>query len=175
MTRGLRFENEAQMPESMRRLLARTTLQDTQRRVRASRAGVPRLPMRHIEHDMQVAFFEAIRAAALRDPGLLVAEARTHAIPNGGHRNKAEGGRLKAEGVRAGVPDVFCALPAAGKHGLYIELKTGADRAAKVKNGKVSTAQKQWLEWSDTLGYATAVCRSDAEALAVWMAYVREA
>lgn len=32
-------------------------------------------------------------------------------IPNGGSRRKSEAGRFKAEGVKAGVPDLF--LPAA--------------------------------------------------------------
>ena len=43
-------------------------------------------------------------------------------IPNGGSRRKSEAGRFKAEGVKAGVPDLF--LPAAREnfHGLYIEI-----------------------------------------------------
>ena len=35
-------------------------------------------------------------------------------IPNGGRRNKITGARLKAEGVVAGVPDVFLASPRQG-------------------------------------------------------------
>lgn len=47
-------------------------------------------------------------------------------IPNGGSRRKSEAGRFKAEGVKAGVPDLF--LPAAREnfHGLYIEMKRKA-------------------------------------------------
>ena len=44
-------------------------------------------------------------------------------IPNGGRRDKITGARLKAEGVVAGVPDVFLASPRQGFHGLYIEMK----------------------------------------------------
>lgn len=33
------------------------------------------------------------------------------AIPNGGSRNKAEAAKLKAEGVSAGVPDLFIPIP----------------------------------------------------------------
>lgn len=45
------------------------------------------------------------------------------AIPNGGHRSKATAGRLKAEGVRAGVPDVALPVARAPHGGLWIELK----------------------------------------------------
>lgn len=177
MSRGLRYASEAELPESMRRLMARTELRETRRAhaMPALQSPPTVKPARHnrqIEHDLQVEFFRLIHDAAHADAGLLVAEARTHAIPNGGARGKAEAGRLKAEGVRAGVPDVFCALPAHGKHGLYIEMKTGRDAAAKIKDGKVSPAQAQWLDWSEKLGYATAVCRSATEAFGVWHDYV---
>ena len=52
------------------------------------------------EHLTQKAFFEW--AALQRIPGIEL----LHATPNGGGRSKAEAGRLKAEGVRAGQPDV---------------------------------------------------------------------
>ena len=32
------------------------------------------------------------------------------AIPNGGQRHKAVAAKLKAEGVKSGVPDLFCRL-----------------------------------------------------------------
>ena len=43
------------------------------------------------------------------------------AIPNGGHRHKAVGAKLKSGGVKAGVPDCFLAVPKNGKHGLFLE------------------------------------------------------
>jgi hypothetical protein len=42
-------------------------------------------------------------------------------VPNGGHRNKATAARLKAAGVKAGVPDVVLPAPKGIYHGLYIE------------------------------------------------------
>lgn len=69
-----------------------------------------------VEHTIQkvcVQWFD------LQYPGLLI-----YAIPNGGKRSKAEAGRLKAEGVRAGVPDLYLAVVTLNHPGLYIETKT---------------------------------------------------
>ena len=44
-------------------------------------------------------------------------------VPNGGSRHKAEAGRLRAEGVKAGVPDLCLPVARGQYHGLYIELK----------------------------------------------------
>ncbi len=60
------------------------------------------------------------------------------AIPNGGHRNKITAGRMKAEGVRSGVPDIFLPVARAGYHGLFIEMKVG--------NGRTSVAQDEWIK-----------------------------
>jgi hypothetical protein len=43
--------------------------------------------------------------------------------PNGGARNKAEGGKLKAMGARKGVVDVISPFPGPGGSGLALELK----------------------------------------------------
>jgi hypothetical protein len=45
------------------------------------------------------------------------------AIPNGGERNKIVAAKLKATGVKAGVHDIFLAVPRKLYHGLFIELK----------------------------------------------------
>lgn len=44
-------------------------------------------------------------------------------IPNGGLRNLKTAVRLKAEGVKPGVADLFLALPTAKWHGMFIEMK----------------------------------------------------
>lgn len=72
------------------------------------------------------------------------------AIPNGGSRNKAEAARLKAEGVSAGVPDLFMPIAKGKYHGLFIEMKVG-------KN-KTSFAQDEWIALLRRNGYAVAVC-----------------
>ena len=60
-------------------------------------------------------------------------------VPNGGSRNKAEAGRLRAEGVKAGVPDLCLPVPRGGYHGLYIELK-------RQRGGRASDNQVEWLD-----------------------------
>lgn len=51
-----------------------------------------------------------------------------HHIPNGGKRDSTTAKMLKAEGVKAGVPDI-CLPVARGKyHGMYIEMKCGKNK-----------------------------------------------
>ena len=54
------------------------------------------------------------------------------AIPNGGARNKITGAKLKAEGVRKGIPDLFLSVPSIPGwecyNGMYMELKVGRNK-----------------------------------------------
>jgi len=104
------------------------------------------------EHDEQVALLHWIDTFKSKYPQLDMA----FAIPNGGHRHIAVARKLKAEGVRAGVPDIFLAQPAQGKHGLFIEMKS--------EKGKISPEQTEWLSFLNGNGYATFICYSWIEA-----------
>ena len=73
-------------------------------------------------------------------------------VPNGGSRKKAEAGRFRAEGVKAGVPDLCLPVARGGFHGLYIELK-------RQKGSKISDDQKRWLSELGKQGYFTALCK----------------
>ena len=59
-----------------------------------------------------------------------------HHIPNGGARgddvrsNKIRGAKLKAEGVKSGVSDIFLPVKSKDFSGLYIELKVGKNTAS---------------------------------------------
>lgn len=87
-------------------------------------------------------------------------------VPNGGKRDIATAKKLKAEGVKAGVPDI-CLPVARGKyHGLYIELKVG-------KN-KTTENQDMWLEALNKNGYYTNVCYGWEEASKVITDYLKE-
>lgn len=85
--------------------------------------------------------------------------ALAHAIPNGGHRRKATAGRLKATGVRAGVPDVCLPCRSAdGQYiGLYVELK-------RQRGGVVSPAQECWHAALRAAGHRVTVARGWQEA-----------
>ena len=89
-----------------------------------------------------------------------------HAIPNGGQRDIRVAVRLRDEGVKAGVPDIFLPVPRGGKHGLYIELK-------RRKYGRVSPDQLRWMESLMRKGYACAVCHGWEMARDVILDYLR--
>lgn len=78
-------------------------------------------------------------------------------IPNGGTRSKSEAGRFRAEGVKAGVPDICLPVARGGKHGMYIEMK-------RRRGGRLSQEQAAWLEALKKEGYAAVVCRGWEEA-----------
>ena len=86
-------------------------------------------------------------------------------IPNGGGRSKAEAGRFKAEGVKAGVPDLFLPVPRGEQHGLFIELKRRA-------GGRVSDEQKEWIQALRKHGYRVEVCKGWEAAAAVIAEYL---
>lgn len=88
-------------------------------------------------------------------------------VPNGGYRNPSEAARFRAEGVKAGVPDLCLPVSRAGYHGLYIELK-------RKRGGKVSAEQNIWLDRLAQQGYRTAAYRSADEAIREINAYLRE-
>jgi len=88
------------------------------------------------------------------------------AIPNGEYRNKATAGKLKAMGVRAGMPDLFLAIARHPYPGLWIELK-------KLKGGKVSPDQVIWLEHLERQGYKTYVCYGWIEARDAILKYLK--
>lgn len=88
-----------------------------------------------------------------------------HAIPNGGHRHKKTAARLKAEGVKAGVPDLFVAEPRGAFHGLYLEMKRRA-------GGRASPAQVERVRELRTRGYAALFCRGADEAWAAVELYL---
>jgi hypothetical protein len=110
-------------------------------------ARVRRRPTCDSEHAEQAALFRWAEFARARLPEL----ALLYAVPNGGHRHKATAARLKAEGVKRGVPDVCLPVARSGAHGLYIELKT--------ERGKPTPEQLGWIRALRRQGYAAEVCR----------------
>lgn len=86
------------------------------------------------------------------------------AIPNGGARPGVKVGkdgkkfsvtaaRMKAEGVKRGVPDICLPVARGGYHGLFLELKAG-------KNS-TSVEQGDWLLKLRTQGYLAMVVKDD--------------
>lgn len=76
------------------------------------------------------------------------------AFAGGGNRGAFMGkmARLKAMGLRSGIPDLFLAIPSKGFHGLFLE--------AKSEMGTVSKEQGTFMASSAANGYATQVFRT---------------
>ena len=107
---------------------------------------IQRVERKRTEHEEQR---ELVRWFRQTWPGVLI-----FAIPNGGQRSAATAGRLKAEGVVPGVPDLF-----APAWGLWIEMK-------RAKGGVVSPEQKRMIKALESVGYCVLVCRGCEDAKA---------
>lgn len=90
------------------------------------------------ESDEQIAF---VRWFKTTYPDVLI-----WATPNGGSRNPKEALKLSAEGVLAGVPDIF--IPA---WRIFIEMK-------RQKGGRVSPEQRDAMAYLTEHGYQCQVC-----------------
>lgn len=122
------------------------------------------------EHRIQVELMERVRLLEAAYPEL----GDLHAIPNGGHRGKAAAAKMKAEGVKRGVPDLFLPVPRYAKepnfpqqfHGLYLETKTPA--------GRLTPEQRDFLARAVERGYACAVYRTPADGISLLVTYLTE-
>lgn len=86
--------------------------------------------------------------------------------PNGGARDAITGARLKREGVKAGVPDIFLMVARGQYHGLAIEMK-------RLKGGNLTANQKTWLNRLNAQGYKAVACRGAAEAIVTIENYLK--
>lgn len=87
-----------------------------------------------------------------------------YAVANGGHRSLAQGARLKAEGVKAGVWDLHLAYPMFDQPGAWIEMKSA--------DGRLSHEQISWGDLMRSTGYACYVCRSVDDGIAAIKHYL---
>ena len=72
--------------------------------------------------------------------------------------------RMKAEGLRPGVPDLCLPVARGGFHGLFLELKT--------KTGRLRPEQALWLDALRDEGYRAEVAHGLDEAVEVLRSYV---
>lgn len=86
---------------------------------------------------------------------------------NEGKRSWRNGARLKAEGLRKGLPDVLVFSPPPslkGAKGMAIELK-------RERGGKVSEDQRRWLIELAAIGWVAIIARGAREAIAELQKY----
>lgn len=103
----------------------------------------------------------AYKGLGVPHPGLLF-----H-IPNeGAGGNPIRGAILKGQGVVAGIPDYFLAIPSCGYHGLFVELKR--------ETGKLSAQQVEIIAQLSRQNYATCICFSLNSAIDEVVKYIRK-
>jgi hypothetical protein len=87
-----------------------------------------------------------------------------YAIPNGGQRHGAVAAKLKAEGVKAGTPDLHLPVARGWFHSLYIEMKRAG--------GKVSPEQLDRIARLRANGNKCHVCFSWLDAVVLILEYI---
>ena len=92
-------------------------------------------------------------------------------VPNGGFRHKAEAAKLRAMGVRSGVPDICLPVRRGSYSGLFIELKRMAKDGKR--EGRLSDNQKEvWIPFLKSQGFGVAVAYGWMEARNIIVSYL---
>lgn len=123
--------------------------------------GIP-TSHRASEHDEQVAIFTWAESMEAQHPELRM----LHSTPNGGHRHMSVAVAMKAEGQRAGVPDMCLPVARGRWHSLYIELK--------VRPNKPTPEQLDWIDRLRYYGNSAIICYGAQEAISAIMAYLAQ-
>lgn len=97
------------------------------------------------EHEEQVALFDWAAKCGIRELDLLFA------IPNAGAgAQRGQAGKMKAEGVKRGVPDTMLPVRRGQYAGLFIEMK-------RLKGSTISIEQREWMNRLQAQGYRAIV------------------
>lgn len=120
------------------------------------------------EAEEQIALFTWIDAHKAQHPAL----AWAFHVPNGEWRHPATAGRLKAQGQKAGVPDILlpCIAHDAGADKTYVGLAIELKRADH--SNHTTPEQEQWLSWLDSQDWRCVVCYGAQEAINVIRDYL---
>jgi hypothetical protein len=149
----LTLDQIAAMPPRIRDQVMAAMTRATERK--SSRVPPAGVVAQQSEHGIQVDIVNSLRAE-------LPADCIVFAVPNGGGRSKAEAGRLKAEGVVPGIPDL-CVLCAGLSGALGLEVKKPL--------GVQSSIQKAMAETWVACGGRYVVVRSVEEALGAFRSW----
>lgn len=123
--------------------------------------AAPRVPKAEPEHDEQVTLFAWAAVMEAQHPELRL----LFAVPNWiGTRTRHHGAYLKAEGRKAGVPDVWLPVARGRYHALVIEMK--------IKPNTPSDEQRRWLAALEEAGLSVHVCYSAIAAQSVILDYL---
>lgn len=114
------------------------------------------------ESEQQITFIQWCKRNAINYPEL----DNIFAIPNGGLRAINTASRLKLEGAKPGVPDLFLAVSKRGFHGLFIEMK-------RSNKQKLSKDQQTWFKKLSNQKYATLRANNSEEAIKIIKSYLK--
>lgn len=89
-----------------------------------------------------------------------------YAIPNGARTSMSVARRLKAEGMKSGVPDLCLPVARGGWFGMFIEMKR--------RDGRTSTEQRGWHGRLTAQNYFVRICFSGEEAIQALRAYLKQ-
>lgn len=125
------------------------------------------------EHDEQVALFDWANIMGDKHPELRL----MFAVPNGAFYGRywSTANKMKAEGVKKGVPDVFLPIPVAKtdkKTGEITKLTAGLWIEMKAGKNKTSPEQDEWIAQLREYGYDVSVCYGAQEAIKVISEYL---
>lgn len=109
------------------------------------------------EHEEQCAFVQWLEWNYPNEPWF--------AIPNGGKRDVRVAMKLKKEGVKPGVPDIFFAYPNKRYNGLFIEMKAQ-------KNRYVTDAQEEMMFKLIASGFKCVVAKGVDQAISAVKEYM---
>lgn len=113
------------------------------------------------EHAIQAAFVEWVRR--VENLPQYHALRLSFAVPNGARVGIGQARKLKAEGLRAGIPDWWLPYPL-GELGLVIEFKAA--------RGVLSVGQSAYMRKLSALGWRCQLCRSTESAIAAVNLYL---
>jgi hypothetical protein len=121
--------------------------------------------MKSREHEAQASVIRWARSMELVEPRLRL----LFAIPNAAKRSPGLAAIMKAEGLRAGVPDLclpcsVVSVDGAMHHGLFVEMK--------IRPNRVSKEQAEWIEALRAECYRVEICWSALEAVNVIKSYL---
>jgi hypothetical protein len=117
------------------------------------------------EHEAQSAVIRWAKSMEVVAPSLGL----LFAIPNAAKRSPGLAASMKAEGLKAGVPDLFLPVPRVNNAGhrvpgLFVEMK--------VRPNRVTAAQAQWIADLRERGYRVEICWSAVDAIEVIKSYL---
>ena len=92
---------------------------------------------------------------------------------NEGKRSEVQGNRLKRQGLRPGVSDIFIYYPCSGYHGLFLEVKRNKKYSLSEQSTSTWIAQEKFLNIVKSIGYSGERCYGFDDCKRIIEAYLR--